>query len=50
MFMPKIFCSRTPCRLVIGYQCFGGSWCIFVQGRVTLQHWRWCLWVPLKRW
>jgi len=41
MFMPKIFCSRTPCHLVKGYQRFGGSCCNFIQGRVTLQHCRW---------
>jgi hypothetical protein len=50
IFMSIILCSRTPCHLVSGYQCFGGSWCNFIQGTVTLQHWRWCQWIPLKCW
>jgi len=50
MFMSEILSSRTPCHLVTGYQHFEGNWCIFIQGRVTLQHCRWCQWIPLKCW
>jgi hypothetical protein len=47
MFQVEVFWIMTPCNVVVGYQRFGGPWCLHLQseggGRLR-QH------GPLKRW
>jgi hypothetical protein len=35
MLQVEVFWVVTPCNIVVGYQCFGGQRCLYLQGHST---------------
>jgi hypothetical protein len=36
MFQVEIFWVVTPCNVVVGYQCFRGPYCFYIQGEGSM--------------